>query len=250
MFSLPLVFAALGLTFMYLCRRYERSPIVSPRVLAWLALPAGFFIAFGIPPLLYAAGGEAYSDTGMTVLLVLDAFGGGVFVFEAFFAHRYHPVGTPFSCGLFGFALAVTWADWPQVTTYVTKLPGKAGKVMGQESRKIHALHGAHGQAAHQQHVYLVLFAIIVVVLYLIARGRYKSRTQQHGGAPAAIPGPVLDRDLGVGTFFKRLWGRKKAQGQHGFSDAGRGPLPLDGPRPPRGGTRNDTGIPLPAGRE
>lgn len=247
MFSLPLVFAALGLTFMYLCRRYERSPIVSPRVLAWLALPAGFFIAFGVPPLLYAAGGEAYSDTGMTVLLVLDFFGGGVFIFEAFFAHRYHPVGTPFSCALFGFAMAVTWADWPQVTTYVKRLPGKVGKTMGRESRHIHALRGAHGQAAHQQHVYLVLFFIVVLVLYLVLRGRYKSRTQ-HGEGQVAIPGPVLDRDLGVGTFFKRLWGRK-GRSQHGFGNGGGGPLPLEAPVPPRGGTRNDTGIPLPSGR-
>jgi hypothetical protein len=229
------VFAAIGFALMYVIRRYWDSALISPRALPWVAAPTAFFVAFGVPPLLYAAGGMAYSDNGMTVLLILDTVTLCVAVFEGFLAHRFHKVTTTFLCGLFGFCVAVTWADWPQVTHFITHLPGQASKSMGKESRHIAA---THGHATHQQYVYAVVIAIAVGVVVLAARSRHNSNVRVEGLDPQAIPQPVMDRSLGVGTFFGNLWsaGRKTRPGFQRVPGA----LPLDAPRPPSGGRRNE----------
>lgn len=243
MISPAFVFAAIGLALMYAMWRYRDSPLVSPRAMPWVAAPTAFFLAFGVPFLLDAASGAAYSDSGMTMLLILLVVTFFASVFEGLIAHKFHKVTTTFLCALFGFCVAVTWVDWPQVTHFMVRLPKRVGHSMGKESRHVAA---THGHATHSQYVWAVVFAIAVVVAVLIARSRHNSHIEEEGLDPQAVPQPVMDRSLGVGSFFGRLWSaRGDRRRQHRLYPPVQGALPLDSPRPAPSGRRNsETGAP------
>lgn len=242
MVSPAFIFAAIGLALMYVMWRYRQSPMVSPRAMAWLAAPSMFFTAFGIPSLLYAASGAAYSDNGMTLLLFLLVITFSAALFGAFLAHKFHPVTTTFLCALFGFCVAVTWVDWPQASHFMARLPGRVGHSMGKESRHVAA---AHGHATHSQYVWAVVFAIAVAIAFLAARSRHNDRIEEEGVDPKAIPQPVMDRSLGVGTFFGKLGTARRDRKQRSGFQRVPGTLPIDAPRPAHGGRRNSE---IPAG--
>jgi len=235
--SPPLVLALACAVVIGLCWRYRKAP----RLIAWFAGPLGFFLAFGLPPLLYAAAGQANSDNGMTALLAVDAIAAVGFLFEALLAHKYHPVITPFICGIFGFTMAVTVADWPQVAHRSAALLPRTGKEIGKAITHIHAAPAAHGQAAHQQEVYLVAFVIGVAVLFLLVRGLHKRREQREGALPVAQP--IMAQGLGVGRFASSLWGRRKGKATRGSFGRPQTRPALGGGGPGPGGD------PTPAGR-